>query len=75
MSKASPVVLRTSFPVRLIRLMIGLSVPPLAKCEPDKSEHHQDGSGYYHPMGIFQLGQHASFPFRFQAPSNSLIEN
>jgi hypothetical protein len=28
-------------------------VPVLAKCKTDKSEHHQDGSGYHQPMGIF----------------------
>jgi len=30
----------------------GLTVPVSAKSITDESEHHQDGSGYYHPMGI-----------------------
>jgi hypothetical protein len=32
--------------------MIGLGVPPLAKCEPDKSQHHQDSAGCHQPMWI-----------------------
>jgi len=26
------------------------NVPALAKCEPDKSERHQDGAGYHQPI-------------------------
>ena len=36
--------------------MIGLIVPVLAKCKTDKSEHHQDGSGYHQPMRILHRG-------------------
>jgi hypothetical protein len=32
--------------------MIRPTVPILAKCEPDKSKHHQDGSGYHQPVWI-----------------------
>src|SRR5260370_42124671 len=47
-----------SFPLRLhFRwLMIGLNVPVLAKCKTEKSEHHQDGSGYHQPMRILHRG-------------------
>jgi hypothetical protein len=32
--------------------MIALTVPVSAECEPDKSNRHQDGSGYHQPMRI-----------------------
>jgi hypothetical protein len=38
------------------RLLIGLNVPVSAESEPDKSNRHQDGAGYDHPMWIFHLG-------------------
>jgi hypothetical protein len=43
-----------SFPIalHLSWLTIGLSLPFSAKYQPDKSEHHQDGSGYHQPMRI-----------------------
>jgi hypothetical protein len=46
-----------SFPIcrHFRRLMIALTVPVSAECEPDKSNRHQDGSGYHQPMRIFHL--------------------
>jgi len=46
--------------------MIGLDGPVLAKCKTDKSEHHQDGSGYHQPMRILHRGEHGLFPLRLQ---------
>ena len=40
------------------RFMIGLNVPVLAKCETDKSEYHQDGSGDHQPMRVLHRGEH-----------------
>src|SRR5260221_14220737 len=33
-----------------------------AKSKTDKTGHHQDGSGYHHPVRIFHLGE-SHFPF------------
>ena len=62
---------RISFPLRLqpclVRPLINRSaVLVLAKCETDKSEHHQDGSGYHQPMRILHRGEHRLFPLRLQ---------
>ena|ERR1035437_3459610 len=39
------------------RFMIGLNVPVLVKCETDKSEYHQDGSGDHQRMRILHRGE------------------
>ena len=41
--------------------MIGLNVPALAKCEPDKPERHQEGAGYHQPMRILHRREHGLF--------------
>jgi hypothetical protein len=50
--------------------MIRLNGPVLAKCKTDKSEHHQDGTGYH--MQITE-GERAvgRIPFQFGAISKN----
>jgi hypothetical protein len=68
MSKASLVVLRTSFPARLYfhRLIIGLNGPVLTKCNTDESDRHQCGPGDHQPMRIFDRGEHGLFTLRLR---------
>jgi hypothetical protein len=50
--------------------MIRPTVPILAKCKTDKSEHHQDGACYHQPVGILQVGEDAQgrLTFSLSAP-------
>src|SRR5439155_21488062 len=54
---------RTSFPIRLHfrRLTIGFSISISAKYQTNKSENHQDGSGYHQPMRILHRLEHGLF--------------
>ncbi|MDB5607837.1 MAG: hypothetical protein JWP25_4737 [Bradyrhizobium sp.] len=62
------------FPFAFIfhRLMIGLNVLFLAKCKPNESEHHQDGSGYNQPMRILHRCEPPYF-FAVSACSTGLL--
>jgi hypothetical protein len=50
--------------------LIGLNVPASAHCEPYKSDRHQDGAGYDHPMWISHLGIPSSPSSRSFEPHN-----
>src|SRR5665647_280569 len=65
------------FPLRLqpclVRPLINRrAVLVLAKCETDKAEHHQGGSGYHQPMRILHRGEHGLFPLRLQPDLDKL---
>jgi len=62
-TKRTSAQLRAASSKEAIRARLALSVPVLAKCEPDKSERHQDGTGHHQPpnAGIPSLRE-SSFP-------------
>ena len=45
-----------SYSLSFLSAVDWLKVLVLAKCKADKSEHHQDGSGYHQPMRILHRG-------------------
>jgi hypothetical protein len=44
----------SSVVVRIPPVSIGLTVPVLVECEPDKSNRHQDSASYHQPVWILQ---------------------